>query len=71
MLHDADCSRMMVVEELDVAAVSVDLWLRHGQVRRLRLEHEVHMMKALVEAAPDVLDITTMYDEGVLPPSVL
>ena len=40
-------------------------------VRRLRLEHEVHMIKALEEAAPDVLDITTVYDEGVLLPSVL
>ena len=56
----------MVVEELDVDVLAVDLALRHGQMKRVVVDLELHLFAALESAAPAMLNATTVFDAGVV-----
>ena len=55
----------MAVEELDVDVLAVDLALRHGQLKRVVVDLELHLFAAL-ESAPAILNATTFFDAGVV-----
>ena len=55
----------MVVEELHVDVLAVDLARRHGQLKRVVMDLEMHLFAGLESAAPAMLNATTVFDAGV------